>query len=286
MKNKLYYRHSGRFSVVGLLAGLGVGILTALPLACIYSYVTVYLPFVGIINAFFIFIMMLGVGGAGGAMLLKYKVRSVPATAAISFCVGLVLLHLCWAFWLYAAIRRSDGTASLHHLLMNPLDVWELVREVNRLAVAAGRGWPGSNWIVWGAEALAIVGGVMLMMHVQIVKNPFCEACGSWCTKQEGVCAVAIADDDEFSKRMEEKDFDYLKKLGKPEPGPYWIRLDLCSCPVCQTTNTLSAESMGRRDQSQFAYGASHNIFEGLLLTSGEAEKIRDLGKELPLPAA
>jgi len=71
----LYYKHSGRFTPFGVLVGLFVGLAGSLPIAWLYSYGIIEMPYIKL-RAISTLFFALGIGWITGIGLVRGKVRS------------------------------------------------------------------------------------------------------------------------------------------------------------------------------------------------------------------
>lgn len=293
MAEGLFYKHSGKWSLSGPPVGLLVGVLAGVPLAFIYAYVILYIRFIPFIRLFaFIGPLVFGffVGVITGEALKRRKVRNVAVTKGVSVLVGLASLYASWVFWIYAFFHRVDARATLLPLILDPSLLWVAICKVNQVGTWEYRDLRPTGiilWAWWAIEGLGIVGAAMYCGALGTAEV-FCETCEVWCKKAEGACKVKAADRDEMKQRLEAKDFGYLEKLGAAEPGATaWVRLDICTCPTCHATNTLSAYSIsisvskeGRKTE------LTSNLIDRLLISSTEAETIRQIGQKLTTSSA
>src|SRR3954468_18144927 len=80
----LYYKHSGRFTPFGALAGLIGGAAASAPLAWLYSYGIIQIPYIKL-RAFSTIFFALGAGAGAGFAMVWGKVRSRPVAVLIGF---------------------------------------------------------------------------------------------------------------------------------------------------------------------------------------------------------
>lgn len=286
----LYYKHSGRFTWPGVFAGLVAGSLAGLVLGYVYAYVILYIPLAGYVT----FILTGGFGllqGVAVAGALKWqKVRNPGLAGVVLFLTTTVAFYFSWAVWVYAFIRRAEGEVSLLALVLQPGAMWETIRFINANGAWSIRGSTPTGvilWTFWGLEA-AIIFGVALWAGLSwINKEPFCERCDKWCDHEEGVCLVPNAGAEEFKQHMEGKDFRYLETLGVPPPDCSDLhRLDLYSCKSCANTNTLEATRIVKTEKKGKIEEETTEVINKLLLSTSEADQIRQIGKRLAGPAA
>jgi len=138
----LYYKHSGKFSLTGVLFAVVAGSLIACFCGFLYAYAVLYLPFV-YINAL-IALAFGGICGATAAVLLKKKkVRSDAVALGVTLLVTAVAFYYSWAVWLWALIRRAGEELHLADFVgavLQPWVVWAAILEVNKTGAWSLRG--------------------------------------------------------------------------------------------------------------------------------------------------
>ena len=282
----LYYEHSGNYSFGGALTGLAAGLVAGFILAVVYAYLEIYIPIAGYIT----FIMAAGfgllTGAATGWGLMKGNVRHNGVGTLVGLVVGLIALHISWAVWIYAMIRRAEFDASLIIILLRPDLMWEAILGINADGAWSMRSWTPTGivlWTLWGIEALIVVGATVATAAGSIML-PFCETCKNWCEQEEGAARLALAEGGELKSHLESKNFGFVEKLGAPAPGAVeYLRLDLCCCKSCGTTNTLAVKSVTLDvDKRGETSESTTDILENLLLSSDEVAKVRRLAELAP----
>ncbi len=289
----LYYKHSGKFSLLAVPAGLFTGLAVGLPVAFVYAYVALYshyIPFVrwGTFLLAAVFGAVVGLSTSGG--LHWGKARNAAVGYITSLVVGLVVFYVSWAVWIYAVLRRVDAKPTLLPLLVYPPLLWHFIVEVSKVGawtlVVRPTGFV--LWILWGIEAAIVLGAAVAVGGILVDIDVFCESCEAWCAEEREVCVLNAAGPGELKQRLEAKDFGYLKKLGARSSGAQaWVRVDLHACPACRATNTLTVKSTtvsvdkeGKKSES------SKDVVDRLLISSSEADAIRQLGQKLSAAAA
>jgi hypothetical protein len=245
----LYYKPSGKVTLWGVALGLVGGFVAGLLLAYAYSYLIAYIPFI-----YLNFLITIGyavlLGTCTGFLLRFGKVRNNWVCAAVALVVAAASLYLAWAVWLSVMLWKADLSVSVMDLAQQPGFVWELVQEINKTgawtigSLHAGQGIAVSGvvlWLVWVAEALIVLVGSVIGATAAMSSDPFCESCQSWCRHTKELMLLETGNPDELKRRVEAKDFDSLKSLEPKKPGQEdWFKIDICECPKCGHTNTLS----------------------------------------------
>ncbi|MBI4409826.1 MAG: hypothetical protein HY561_08975, partial [Gemmatimonadetes bacterium] len=221
-----YHRMSGKYSLGDAVTATLVGAAIAIPLAFIYSYLILYIPFI-YLNALFTLGFGIALGVTAFGMLKWRRIRNLKVGTAIAFLVTAAGFYLSWAVWIYALFNRSDVDVALWPIVADPTGLWGVIQSVNEVGAWRFRSYTPTGavlWGVWAIEAGLIFGiGVVIANHM-FADTPFCEECGTWCEKKEGVAAFAAdepaPDADELKHRLEQKDFRLLEQLGPAAEGP------------------------------------------------------------------
>ena len=282
MFDDLYYRHSGRFSVLGVLAGLAAGTVAAMVLSFAYAYALLYIP---IVYASFFVCAAYGaaIGFASVACMVRFKMRNSAVMAGVTLLVTLVGFYFSWVVWLYGLLRRDGDNPDLAFMLIQPTAIWELVLDVNAVgAWTMGRNGQAVTgimlWVVWAAEAFFIF-AVPVAIVLKAVAKPFCEECETWCKEETGIAVLSLDETDSLREHMEAKDFAHLERIGPaPVGASHWLQLDLYVCPNCGKTTTLSAsevkETVNRKGEKSTT---TKTLVNRLLLDPAQRETLRQM---------
>lgn len=298
---KLYYRHSGRFSVTGAVNALLLGTLFALPAAWLYAWFIYWNP---IINLTWLGTIVFGVsmGAVTDSRLRKALVRNVPVAVVISAAVALIGLYFSWAVWVHAVTKLATL-----ELAFSPVRMWDVIAVLNAKGVWQFRSATPHGlvlWLVWGGEAVAVLGCAVYFATHEMLESTFCENCNQWTKSTEGICYVSaggrpdienkaamkafLGDQKrmagELRQHLEAKDFAYLEHLGAvPSDAIAWFSLDLQSCLKCGQTNSLRlALNRKRIDRKKIEDKTEgKEIFRHLVLSPSEAEALRKMGERM-----
>ena len=280
MFDDMYYRHSGRFSVTGVVAGLAAGTLAAVALSFVYSYATLYVPWV-YASVLICLAYAAGIGFSSVASMVQFKVRSTLMMTVVTLFTTTVGFYVCWVVWLFALLRRGNEDVNLVSMLSQPTEIWDLVLDVNRLgAWTIGKnGNPVTGiflWVVWAGEALMIF-GVPIAIVCNAIAKPFCEECETWCKEQKAIAVLSVDDAESLRGRMEAKEFAYLERIGPAPLGAgQWTQLDLYVCPNCGKTTTLTVSEVTERVNRKGEKSTSTKTFVNkLLLDPAQTETLR-----------
>lgn len=283
MEQGSYYRHSGQFSIGGILlatagASLGVAVLSA-----IYAALTLYIPLAGFITFLLAIGFGMGVGLVSGGALVWGKVRNGPLSATFSAAMATLGIYLSWAVWSWLLLNRSDVEASLMAIVPDPSLLWSVVAEVNRSGAWSIGGFTPSGaalWVLWGLEG-TLVFAPAFFVSLGMTAVPFCERCERWCEATQDAARVAHCETDVLRQGIETSPLDFLKRLGSPSVrDTTWIRADLHSCPSCDSLTTLSLSEVtvnvndkGERNEVET------ELIHQLQISPRDAEGVRALGR-------
>jgi hypothetical protein len=280
----LYYKPSGKFTLSGVALGFIGGLINGLVLAFLYSYIISYIPFV-----YLNFLCTIGygllLGFIVGSIMRWGKVRNTFVGAGIALIVALISLYFSWAVWMSVLLGKADVHIGALEFAQQPGLLWDAINEVSEVGAWSIRGLKvsgGPLYFIWGCEAVIILGTTVAAAVAVLTTTPFCEACQSWCHETKELMLVGDADAGALKRRMEAKDFDYLKSLGiKEGDQPDWVRIDLHDCPRCGQTNTLNVlrehltiDKKGKRGKK------SAGVVNNLLLSKSEVFRLRQLSQE------
>ncbi|HWE96879.1 MAG TPA: hypothetical protein VG269_23160 [Tepidisphaeraceae bacterium] len=245
---ELYYRHSNRVPIGGLLNGGLAGVAVGAVIAAVYAYAIIYIPF---IYVRFIGCLVFGfvLGGVPTWVMREFKVRSVPVVLAAVGVIALVAYYFHWAVWLYAVLNRHENQVEFLPILTNPagmLRVIGLVLEKGTWGMSSHSDQVTGVFLglIWLVEAAAIFGvAFVVARHVQ-TDVPFCESCNAWCGPGVKVRSMPWGDAEELKRRMENKDWAYFDMVGdRDESAGSWFAVIHHGCSFCNRLHTLSAKS-------------------------------------------
>jgi hypothetical protein len=244
-----FYRHSGKTGPGVVLVPVFM-VPIALLLAFVYTYATVYIPFVGYLS--FVLTLAFGAGvGYGTAMLLRSsKVRSPGLCALVGLIIGLVALYFSWATFIHLMIRRhgeAGQAPSFIAVLLSPAGIWGLMREIGKTgwySLGSGEGFTPKGWVLWlfwVLEAGIIVGLPTLMGGFMIADVVFCERCNRWCDEVKGLLFFEPDAEMNAAERLIQGDLSALETLDKgSEYDDLVLRVDIRRCSQCRDFFTLS----------------------------------------------
>jgi len=284
MTHSRYYQPSGRVSPRVLL--LGVLALPALALAAtLYSYVTLYLPIIGLVTV--ILTVGLGFGSALATNLVLHhgKVRSRWFAALVSLGLGLFTTWFMWVTWGYAVLHRGEGSDVSFLAMVWPPGLWRLINAVNETGAWSFKGATptgGVLWVMWAIEA-GILLGFPLVTGLSVANEPYCEHCDTWCGHVKALFITPPLERAETAEHLERLDFGWLSTMGSVSrpPPPRFTRWDLYECG-CRATNAVSAVGVEVKvDEKGEAQVTESPVLSGLLLAPDAVPAFRAIAQQL-----
>jgi hypothetical protein len=282
----MYYKHSGRFTLGGLVLGSIVGGSGALLLA--YAYARGIILITEAHVAAFATLAFGGlVGLAAGWGMTWGKVRSRRVAIAVTAVTSALALYVSWAMWLAIVYEHSGGKhLRWARLAQHPAIIWSLMKWINRYGTwgmssgDATKGW--ELWLIWAWEAVLVI-AVAIAAGVAVVQHrPFCEACGRWCRRGVRSLLMPPPDVPQLKLQLESNDLRPLEALGPGAKGGDHLIAALHSCTQCNQFHTLSLTNMTiRRNKIGQAHINRKTIVQQLVVGPGQAETLRQLSEKL-----
>ena len=242
------YEHSGGLGMAPFVVPIG-GIVAAIIFSIIYSYMIVYTPIAGYISILFIGGLVFALVWSVSKLGYSSHCRNPRYLHLVGLVVGLVALYASWATFVYALLARydEDFDASLLEVFLSPVGVWELAKLINV------DGWYSifnvtpkgiGLWIIWGFEALLIVGGTSLLAAVELQEAAYCEDCGQWCKYTKDVAHFAVPED---PAALTELEADHLQPLlSQPSVDPAaadYLIVASWHCNECHSTSAMQVKA-------------------------------------------
>ena len=279
--NELYYKHSGRFTPFGALAGIFGGIVGSVPLAWLYSYGIIQIPYIKL-RAFSTIFFGLAAGACAGFAMIWGKVRSRTVAALIGFVTSCSALYVSWGFWLHQVFALGNYNLNTLAVMRNPAGMWNImqrVREVGTWGSTADSMTKGTELtVIWSAEALAVlICGTFAAIAI-VTRKPFCENCDAWCNRAEKLVFFPSVFGSDLKQRLEAKDFSFIEKLVPTSEKFAHLAFELHSCSTCNMLNTLSVTQVlvqpAKSRWSQAKVDRKH-LLNMLLISPEEAALLR-----------
>lgn len=278
----MYYQHSGRFSVGGLLLSLAAGIGGGSALAYAYGSWLSLIPEVHL--AAFATLAFGGLIGVATGLGSRWgHVRNKKWTLVLTAISTTFALYISWAFWIRSVFQREvHKNISWAGLAEHPRAIWHLMLYINQYGTwtlesgGPTKGW--ALWIVWFLEAATVIGIGMLAAAGMVQRNPYCETCGQWCRRMAHAILTPVQNLVELKRQLENKDFRAIADL---QPGARLadrLEVELHGCSTCKQFHTLSASQFLVR-KKKFANPniSQQRIVHHLIVGPTEAQTIRNL---------
>jgi len=287
----MYYKHSGRFSLGGLVIAGFVGCVAAVILAYAYGRGIIYIPEVKL-AAFAAIAFGCLVGVATGYGLVWGKIRNDRVGSLFSAGVSALALYLSWTVWV-ASTLESQHVQNLSWIALaeRPGALWNVVCMINQYGTwgmssgSTTTGW--ALWIIWFLEAVCVIGGGAFVGLAVLRAHVFCESCGNWCKRgAKLMLAPPSPDVAQLKLQLEANDLHSLESLGPGTKGTDHLDVALDSCPQCRQFHTMTVvHTMIQRSKAGKPTVTNHTIVKHLLIGPGHAEILRQLSEKVS-PAA
>ena len=288
----LYYKHSGRFTPFGVLVGLFAGMVASAPLAWLYSYGIIQMPYIKL-RAISTIFFALAIGWCTGLALVWGKVRSNPIAALTGLVTSAFALYLSWVFWLLQLSVVGSYRAKDFELVLQPMAVWEIMQRVRLIGTWSTSGSEATHGteltVIWSIEALTVIGIGTAATVAVLRRKPFCENCDSWCNRSERLVYFPGIFGQDLKQRLEAKDFSFVEKLVPTSEKFAHIRFDLFSCSTCNMLNTLRVNQLliqPARSRWSQAKADRKQLLDFLAITPEEAALLRRVAMGVSSPPA
>ena len=276
------YKHSGKFSPIGIVAGIVAGVVVALPLAYLYAW--------GIIkideqHLAFLATTVYGVAvGAAVAMGLKWgKVRNSMLGGAVAILPAAVSYYCSWAFWVKNIVFIFEKEElDAFSLMSHPHALWSVIKLINQDGTWGSTSTDMTKgaelWLIWAGEALLVLGVAASIAYVILEAQPFCERCQLWCSSSEKL-HLSPGNASLIRRSLFKRDFTFLEKLGPGSKMSSHLMAQLHSCPNCGDLNTLTLTQTEfvRPTKWYQRQGTRHtDLIKKFLLARAEADAFRN----------
>jgi hypothetical protein len=276
------YRHSGKFTPVGLAAGVITGLAGGSILAYIYAW--------GIIKideqkaaalATLTYGAAVGLAAAYGMKL--GKVRNSKVGSVVAGVLAAISLYASWAFWAEnILVRFQQADLNPYALMRHPQALWELIKTINQYGtwgLSEGEVTKGAFlWAIWALEAAAILYAAGLAAYLLLQMQPFCEKCQLWCSSNEELC-LSAGDPAYIRRSLARRDLTFLEKLGPGNQRNSYLTAQLHSCSNCGDVNTLTlTQTASIRGQKWYQRSSVQKteLVKKFLLSRLEADAFRN----------
>jgi hypothetical protein len=244
------YEHSGRLGTGPLLVPL-IAVPATLLLGLVYGYADAYCPIAGWVSILIVGAYTAAVSCAVGAAGTFGKVRNSGFLALSGAAAGLLALYAGWAAFDAAILGRgappSEPGPGYLELLAHPTVVMRIasaIAEHGWYSIAGATPSGLALWLLWGVEAVVIVGGTAAIAGSWQSDTVFCEACDQWCDDAERRPLLALPEGgvEALGPAVEGKPdgLALLERLAASAPSATTVlRVDLKRCPGCNTSDAV-----------------------------------------------
>lgn len=279
LNEERYYKHSGAFSISGIVSMLTVGVIVALAGGALYGFLNGLIPFI-----YFVFFLAVGTGflaGISTGFIAKlFKIRNMFAVAATAFLVGIVAVYASWVTWIYFS---SDFTM----LTFSPLDILDVMSNVSEKGLWSIFGWTPKGWalyLIWLIEAGLITLISMGIAYSHLDEKAFCEMCNLWAEEKTeyGPFAPIESDITEFVTKLEENRYEVLTELKKiAEEELLYLKIEVNQCSMCHDATYMSIKVVTVEfDDKNERSEDSDNILLNLIVPRGITEALKKINDQ------
>jgi hypothetical protein len=277
----LYYKHSGRFTPFGVLAGFVAGLACSIPLAALYTYGIIEIPYIKL-RALSTLCFGLAAGGCTGVGLVWGKVRSSRISGLVGLLVSALALYASWVAWLVQIFSIGRINLKSFDLLFHPMVVWQIIGKIKDIGTWGSFGTESTHGneltVIWVIEALTVLAIGTVTAAAVVRRKPFCENCDAWCNRSEKLIFFPSVFGPELKRRLEAKELSFVEKLVPTSEKFAHIRFELFSCASCNMLNTISVSQLlvqPATSRWSKAKAERKEILNLLLVTPEEAALIR-----------
>jgi hypothetical protein len=286
----MYYKHSGHFSLIGLLVGAAIGSGAGLLLGFAYAHGLILISDERMaVLSTAAFGCLIGV--AAGYGLVWGKVRNQPLAAALTAAIAAFALHISWAVWVSLTLENQPiETISWMKLAGSPGMLWGFICAINQDGTWRLGSDPVTKgtalWAYWLAEAAMVIGVAVRIQIAILGFHAFCERCERWCSRGGKITLALPQNMTQLKLQLEANDLRSLESLGPPRPGADHLLVELDSCPQCHQLETLSL-TLTTIHKKRLGQSAIRNkkLLEHLLIAPASAQVLRQLSENRAMAA-
>lgn len=241
-----YYRHSGLYSVAGVIQAILAGVLMGFAVAWPYYYVQDFIAVllrkssgivtfgILIVMAFIAAIYGLAVGLAIDKFIGRKKVRN-PAAVNTAAVLGTLAALPTLALWRLTVLKGAD--------------VFIAVIE------------------------LAVIGVAAILSGRMSLSSMFCERCGSWCKYAGTVLHLSVLDRKDLQQRLEAGEIEFLANATVSKEtatsSSEWLTLVHQSCDECGEVHAITVNHVKAKVDKKGKRELSESVWiDRLLLTA------------------
>jgi len=234
MIDKNYYSLSGSFSLLGLCIATFVSIAVALLISPIYAAALYFIPFV-FLNCFITFGYGVVVGLATIYGCKLGKVRSLPIACAVALLAAVLADYFGWVFWIFFAVNN---------IIILPSDIFLFLSSLAEAGSwSIGDSTPTGTllYLIWIAEAIAIILLAIVVTHELFADEIFCERCQKWLPAPVRVGPLEALPEKSLTSAFLPTSLLDLQAVTTSEPVS--TILELRQCPSCGLVNLLTVKA-------------------------------------------
>lgn len=194
-----YYKPSGKIPVKGIFISLIMAFVITVILSIIYIALQWFIPFI-YLNLFIAAGLGFGVGAGVFIAIGAGKIRNTKFEFMLAVLCGLLAWYCQWALFvslMYEAngsmggdmwVRSSFNLTGFWYIFSHPEILFQSMLSLNDVGTFALKHNTVSGtllWVVWGIEALIIIGAPMLVALSGRSKSPFSEQNGQWMDERD-----------------------------------------------------------------------------------------------------
>jgi hypothetical protein len=275
------YKHSGRFTPIGLVIALAAVLVAAVPLGWVYTWLMMVTDYIKL-RALEAICFGAVVGVVAGYALRASKVRNNTLAAGIG-AVGALLAHYVgWAFFIERMVALSGHTVRAIDVGLNPAAMWRVIVIFNQYGT-----WTEQNsspttgvvlWAIWAAEALTVIVVAAFVSYAISDNKPFCETCGRWAEAEKPLLFQAALVPNEFKSLLLAADAGALSRIPRATAKQPHYKVEMHHCSSCHNLNTVSVALGGTRNNKE--------LLAKTLLQPDQADRLRGLGSAVAATAS
>jgi hypothetical protein len=282
----MFYKHSGRFTLGGLLIGTITAGAGSLILAYIYARGIIVIPDAKLAAiATLAFGALIGV--AAGYGLMFGKVRNEPVGLAVTGAVSALALYVSWAMWVSFVLKSQQvDEVRWTKLVQHPGALWDLMCLINRYGTwglssgSATNGW--ALWVIWILEAVFVIGAALFCGIGVLNHRLFCEACGLWGSRGAKLMLAPPSDVAQLKLQLEANDLRPLENLVPGNKAVDHLVVVLDSCEQCRQFHTMSLTHVTIRRTKTGKPNINNTVIaRHMLIGAGQAEALRQLSEKV-----
>ena len=241
--NELFYRHSWKAPIGGLLLVAATGLTSTLLLGLVYGYVMFFIPFIYIK----IFIMIgypIVIGFIVSWAVDRGKIRNSAIVVLAGVGFGILADYAGWVAWMAAALGSADFLMAFF-FPGEVLSFMRAVAEVGIYVISNSRPTGAILYLVWLVEAATVIGVTAWFVITNHFDSPFCEECGNWVTAERYIgLFYPISNQAKFQREIKQGNFSVIGELKPRKEGSLFTKLTMRECQTCSNFRLLSVKSL------------------------------------------